>query len=226
MSRRALTGDGAIYPALQACQLLFMYRQEEVLTLDISDWQAGGGWVRKWRGKKKERKRGRALSALSWQEEPPRSFVCANQPCAKSSSSADLLCCVTAIDLMKGINTGRPHGQRRPHKSSGLPQCWCCLYFGPADVLPGELCVRVVANKIKPLYPHTPHLSGNTDRAHLRARSFISADGGDKPWAVTGPAVGHSMWFELKLMSHFTTAGHMCWALTTSFWMNCYGWRI
>lgn len=93
-------------------------------------------------GEKRKRKRGRALSALSWQKEPPRSFVCANQPCAKSSSSADLLCCVTAIDLMKGINTGRPHGQRRPHKSSGLPRCWCCLYFGPADVLPGELCRR------------------------------------------------------------------------------------
>lgn len=37
MSRPALTRDGAIYPALQACQLLFMYRQEEILTPDISD---------------------------------------------------------------------------------------------------------------------------------------------------------------------------------------------
>lgn len=125
----------------------------------------------KMEGEKKERKRGSSFGAVLTRR-------AASQPCTKSSSSADLLCCVTTIDLMKGINTGRPHGQRRPHKARRLPQCWCCLYFGPADVLPGELCVRVDANKIKLLYPHTPHLSGNTDRAHLRARSSISADGG------------------------------------------------
>lgn len=53
---------------------------------------------------------------------------------------------------------------------------------------------RADANKIKLLHPHTPHLSGNTDRA----QSFISADGGEgggvnrEPWQDLLPA-GHSM---------------------------------